>query len=391
MFIFRFFRWLLGYVRFTATGGFPERFINLCSINGVVLWNLKSRNGVLHACTGIKGYRAIRPAARKSGMKVRMQQKCGLPFFLHRYRRRVGLLMGVAAFFALIFILSSMIWSVRVEGNDYVRDDVIISAFEKAGLSIGTRSKGLDPQAIEREALKHLDNLQWVSLNLDGSTAIIEVREKVVAPLVEENKRPANIVAAKSGQIIILEPYNGTSVVGIGSAVHKGDLIISSSVENKDQTISFHHARGYVVARTEKTLKAEQNTTEQLFKFSGNRSHYTLNFFSFSIPIGPCFEPKKDCDEFVSKKWLEIKNIKLPISITRKMFVASSEVTVQNSNKMTLLKALNNFFDSSSSSLKSASVLEEFVQTEKNDITLVVNGSFVCHENIGLSKEIVIG
>ena len=37
MLILRLFRYLLGYVRFAAWGGFPERFINLCEHNRILL------------------------------------------------------------------------------------------------------------------------------------------------------------------------------------------------------------------------------------------------------------------------------------------------------------------------------------------------------------------
>ena len=57
MLILRLFRYLLGYVRFAAWGGFPERFINLCEHNRILLWDVRSRDGVITACTIHNGCR----------------------------------------------------------------------------------------------------------------------------------------------------------------------------------------------------------------------------------------------------------------------------------------------------------------------------------------------
>ena len=40
MSIIRFLRFIFGYVEFCAEGGFPERFINLCSVYHVRLWDV---------------------------------------------------------------------------------------------------------------------------------------------------------------------------------------------------------------------------------------------------------------------------------------------------------------------------------------------------------------
>ena len=80
-------RFLCGYVRFRATGGFPERFINLCSRENIPLWDISGGKEVLYAKTTIRGYHRLRSCARKSGMRPRVSERYGLPFLLHRHRR----------------------------------------------------------------------------------------------------------------------------------------------------------------------------------------------------------------------------------------------------------------------------------------------------------------
>ena len=47
MLFVNFVRFILGYICFTATGGFPERFLNLCRLNKIILWDLKNKNGIM--------------------------------------------------------------------------------------------------------------------------------------------------------------------------------------------------------------------------------------------------------------------------------------------------------------------------------------------------------
>jgi len=108
-------RFITGYVVFNARGGFPERFINLCALHHIPLWDVNCSGGGLRACTTIKGYRQIRPPARKSRVLPRIAERHGLPFFLHRYKRRAGMLAGAAADVKITLACFGlgMAWAVR--------------------------------------------------------------------------------------------------------------------------------------------------------------------------------------------------------------------------------------------------------------------------------------
>ena len=53
-------RVLGGYTRFSAEGGFPERFLNLCKINGISLWNIENDGVKVEACTSAKEFEKIK-------------------------------------------------------------------------------------------------------------------------------------------------------------------------------------------------------------------------------------------------------------------------------------------------------------------------------------------
>ena len=243
MLLLKLLRFLLGYVCFRAKDGFPERFINLCRLKGIVLWNLNSKESVISACVACKDYRKIRSAARKSGMKVRIYRKIGLPFLLDRYSHRVGVAVGAVFCVAVICVLSTRLWSINVTGNVNVTSERIIGVFEELGVRRGIGTNEIDIKALEIEAMKRLPEISWLNINFDGSVALIEVRETEADPQDNGGDVPSDIVAARDGQIVILRPFNGTQEQKIGNSVLKGDLLISGIEENKDLTVSFCRAK----------------------------------------------------------------------------------------------------------------------------------------------------
>lgn len=382
MFVLKFLRFLFGYVSFTARGGFPERFINLCRGSNILLWELKSVNSVLTACTDRSGYKKIRAVARKSGMRVRILKKHGLPFFLDRHSRRAGVLIGICFCVAAILILSTRIWSVDVTGNVRVPAEKIIEVFEELGVKKGVPGAKIDIKSTEIAALRKLPELSWLNINIAGSAARIEVRETVETPEIDDDGTPTDIVAARDGQIVILRPFSGTEEQKIGNAVLKGDPLISGIVENKDLTVSFCRSKGYVVARTTRNVTVGQNPKIKVRRKADEKISYILNFLFFNIPLG------KTSAENIYRESSEvfINGVTLPVGITkcRELISAESEITLSE-NRMRLA-AYSEFMEKCTEEFRYLKV-EQSEITEKNaDGKITVSGKFVCLENIG--KEI---
>lgn len=79
---------LAGYLRIRVEGYSPERFLNLCCYHGIFLWNLRPAKGAYEMNIRVRDFRRLRPMVRKSRAKVRIIQKRGVPFFIHKYRGR---------------------------------------------------------------------------------------------------------------------------------------------------------------------------------------------------------------------------------------------------------------------------------------------------------------
>ena len=381
MLLLKLLRFLLGYVCFRAKDGFPERFINLCRLKGIVLWNLNSKESVISACVACKDYRKIRSAARKSGMKVRIYRKIGLPFLLDRYSHRVGVAVGAVFCVAVICVLSTRLWSINVTGNVNVTSERIIGVFEELGVRRGIGTNEIDIKALEIEAMKRLPEISWLNINFDGSVALIEVRETEADPQDNGGDVPSDIVAARDGQIVILRPFNGTQEQKIGNSVLKGDLLISGIEENKDLTVSFCRAKGYVVARTCRKVSAVQGEKLKILNPVLQKETFIIHFLTFSFPLG---KPLKNA--YRERSELCINGVVLPVGITRCVQNDYKEAENEFDEKQRELLGKADFFEKCVSDFRYLEVENAEIKTDSSAQGFEISGEFKCLENIG--KEI---
>ena len=80
-------QYIRGYLRIRITVYSTERFLNLCSNKQIYLWGLEHKNHGYEMCISIKEFRKLKPILKKTGTKVSIVERFGLPFFLHRYRK----------------------------------------------------------------------------------------------------------------------------------------------------------------------------------------------------------------------------------------------------------------------------------------------------------------
>ena len=91
----RLLKYLQGYVKIKVEGYSPERLLNLCNAHRILLWGVENQEFVYEMYVSIKNYKRMRPLARKTGTKIILLEKHGLPFFLHKFRKRKMFFAGI--------------------------------------------------------------------------------------------------------------------------------------------------------------------------------------------------------------------------------------------------------------------------------------------------------
>ena len=98
---------LKGYVRIWVYGYSPERFLNVCANRGIFLWDIEKQEEGYILCLHKKAFFALKPIVKKTGTRVSVLHRYGLPFLFPGIRRRW---LFVAGFFFDLYLLDDCLF-----------------------------------------------------------------------------------------------------------------------------------------------------------------------------------------------------------------------------------------------------------------------------------------
>jgi len=225
-----------GYVRLRITGFSVERFLNMAAFRGVYLWDVERVPEGVHANVTIKGFKHLKGCARKTKCKTKIIEKNGLPFMLHRYRKRKLLLGGIIFFVLMLFTLSSFIWRVEIVGGEGVSHETILTFLEEQGLHIGSFKHTIDSRRLTRELLSHFPELSWADINTRGTRTTVMIAEAIPRQPIIDRQTPAHVVATQDGLITGIATSSGTPMVRQNDIVRQGEMLVSGIIELGEDT-----------------------------------------------------------------------------------------------------------------------------------------------------------
>ena len=278
-------RLLRGTADFTVSGRFPERFINITAKNGVHLWNVLRRENKIHASMVMRDYRRIRPLARAAGVRLKITDRHGLPVLVKKYRDRIGVLVGAAAFLIAVLIMSLFIWSIDVTGLKTVSESEMRALLKDNGLTVGTFKPSLDVMTVSRSVMLADRRIGWMAVNVTGSYASVELKEESPAPEVADIHTPANVKARRDGTIVRIDAEEGEVYLTEGSGVVKGQLVVGGVLEDLQGGVRLVRAKAAVLAQTNYSADfsiAEQGET---LVPTGEQTRLSVNLFGARLPI----------------------------------------------------------------------------------------------------------
>lgn len=383
-------RWLLGFVRFSVTGGSPERFFNACTRNGAYFWKITGRPNC-GACVLVGRYRELRFCARRAGCRLRVTERHGLPFLLYRTRNHRGLFVGATAFAVILLLLSSHVWCIDITGNSRIPSDKIEAALRSSGVVPGTPKSRVDSGALAQKLMLTFPEIRWMSVNTQACRLEISLREKEDRPEIQNQSGVCNLKATRTGQVISLHVYEGTAVVQKGDAVLEGQLLVSAIVKTKSGDVMLRHASAEVIAETTHTFSAEvplQQTKElPTGKTAVRRS---LNLLGARLPLTLGGKPKGDWKAAGRKTDVIVFGTLLPLSIYEENLTEMRASDVSLTEEQAKAQADENIAVQEKEILKNAKILSVQMQGTVKDGTLFQTAEVRCEENIVQESEILI-
>jgi len=385
--------YILGYVHIKAEGMFIERFINICISKKILLWNMKrEKSTILYADISIKDYKRIREVARKTKSQVEIKEKKGVPFLLHKYRKR-KIFIGLLIIFAIIIsITSRFIWNIEVTGNTDIQTEEILQALSENGLNIGAYKSKIDLAGIINKVRLNRDDIAWIGISLKGTNAIVKVKEVTKAPEIIKEDEFCNIVSNKSGMITKISVQNGTAVAKVGDIVKEGDLLVNGYLEGKYTGIRYVHASADIEAKIWYSKKEKAYYNEQIRVPTGNTEEkYSIGINNFKINFYKTLSKFENYDTInKNKKLMLFSNFYLPIEIYKTI---NSEYTIQDvtyTEEELIAKTVQKIEEEIESSLPNKNnIIDKQINTYKAEGYIEIEVIYEVLENIGVEDRII--
>ena len=391
---------LQGYVKIRVWGFAPQRFINLCSNKGVLLWNIEKQDDIYTMCISLKAFYQLRPIARKTKVRVVISERCGLPFLVPGMLRRKAFLAGFFLTVAFWILSSFFVWDIRVSGNLQVTEDVFFKFLEQEGVHTGMWKSKLDIGKLEKQIRRNFPQVTWTSGRLDGVRLLIELKENDM-PIPEETaadpETGRDLVAQYDGVITEMIVRSGVPKVTIGSEVAKGDVLVEGRIPiyAEDGTVREYRQ---VVSDADIRMEHTENFRAHLAsdyikkKYTGREKTYYFIHFGDREWRPKAKPPYLQYDSILdtcSVKALEYMHIPCTLGrITYREYQKTEYSYTTQEAKTVLQKKILDFLESLDE--KGVQIISKDVKIETKRAGWTVHGVLTVKEAIGESVDTVI-
>ena len=229
------------------------------------------KNSLLYLECTKSDYLKLKEICENRNIQINEEKTSGIPKIFEKYKMRPGLLVGVALTLVMTAYALNVVWRIDVSGNESISSGEIEALLGESGFSVGSYIPTADLTLIENNLMQKNPDIAWISVNINGAVAKVEIRETHRA--LPKNDTPSNLVAVRDGKIERIESYDGNCLVKVGDVVRAGDLLVSGIYQNNDGSIRTTSASGEIYARTLREIFVEIPFENTQKSYSGRKFH----------------------------------------------------------------------------------------------------------------------
>ena len=327
---------LIGYEVWGISPDDVTSFLELCRSCGVLYEDFRHQeDGGIRLRLSLYTAGKLRPLCRELGICPTVMRREGLPILARRLMRRPGLLAGGLLGILMVIAAQSVVWDIRITGNETVSDRSIAETLAAGGLAVGTPLRHFHADITENKALLTDDRLAWISVNRRGTVAYVEVMEaRDPAPLPSDE--PCNLVASLGGVIDHIELESGNVLVTAGQIVGTGDLLVSGIYDSTVEGMRLTAARARVYARTTRVFSTRIPLTDTRKVYDGAEKggdssvsvEKSLFFFGRNIKFSNNYGNLEGFYDIIEneKSWGLLPSVGFPISTRTRWYIPYTEV-----------------------------------------------------------------
>lgn len=389
-------KYLRGYLRIRVWGFSPERFMNLCSNKGILIWNIVREGDVYYMNINLRGFWALRPIVRKTGTRVAVLERYGLPFFLPRLLKRKVFVMGLLMAAAFWIWSSLYIWNIEISGNYQITDDVFQSFLKENQVTVGMKKRDLDIEELEKEIRRQFSQITWASARLSGTKLLIDIKENdaiIISPEKKETQG-TDLVAEYGGRVVSMIVRSGVPKVAIGDEVEAGCVLVEGKVPiyNEDATVREYY---YVDADADIIIEHSMEFNDSLpfdyvrKEYTGReKTRYFLRFGGKEWKI-PEDSPFLVYDSLIREsRPLLFEKLSIPIytgSYTYREYVNVEHRYTDEEAKVLLNEKIMTFIANLQE--KGVQIIEKDVKIGVDGQSWILYGDFLVQESVGKSAD----
>ncbi|HEY9577077.1 MAG TPA: sporulation protein YqfD [Pseudobacillus sp.] len=384
-----------GIIFVKVKGQGAERFINRLIRSRVPVWQVSRQSEqTMTFCCSLQHIHKVRRAARTFEGEIHFYRGEGFPFLLKRLWKSSGFLVGVFAFFAVVLLLSNVVWKIDIGGASPKMEHQIRKELANIGVEKGRFIFGMDdPETVQQKLLNRIEGLTWIGVEVKGSTFHFRVVEKN-APEEKKKKGPQDLVAAKEAVVVKLFVKKGQAVVKRDQFVHKGQLLVSGLIgtEEKFKEVA---ADGEVFGETWYKTTVEMPVATEFQVLTGRQvKKHMLGIEKFRFPIwgfkSHSFVNYKKDEQVHSVSFL---GMKLPVSYVEKTYYESRRTSRSYTEKEAELHALEIARGDLEAKLPEKAEIrgEKILQRQFTNGKVKLSIHFQVLENIAVGKPITQG
>ena len=384
--------YILGYVNIEVEGYFIERFINICNSKKIFLWNMKRKHStIIRVNIEIRDFKKIKEIAKKTKCRVKIQKKRGIPFILHKYKKRKIFAIFFLLLIIVVVVLSNFIWNIEVTGNNKISTEEIIKDLADDNFKVGMSKINLNTKNIIDKIRLKRNDLAWMGIEVKGTNAIIKIVEADLKPDIIKEEEYCNIVATKDAMIVKINAQNGTAVVKQGDIVTKGTILIQGWLEGQFTGIRYVHANGEVQAKVWYSQKVSiplKQTNKIKTGKEENKYSVKINNFEINLLKGvPKFQNYDTIE--MSKKLKLFSDFYLPIEIKHNIYQEYEEQVVTYSIEEAKKLGITQADECLKEQIKEKEVTNKKINAEQIGDNIEVEVIYEVLESIGTKEKIV--
>jgi len=393
-------RYLKGYLAIKVFGFSPERFMNLCSHHKIFLWDVENHGDHYTMKISLQGFYRLRGITRKTGTRVVITKRYGLPFLSTKMWKRRIFMLGLLGSLLFWIWMSRFIWAVEVEGNYYVTTDVFQDFLTENGVFVGMKKENVEIEALEKAIRSQFNIVTWTSAQIDGTRLLIRIKENDLAMAEQKEPEPGegegmDLIAEKEGEIISIVTRSGVPKVRAGVTVAKGDMLVEGSIPilNEDGTVKryeYCRADADIMLRCVYDMKEEMQEKYEQKIYTGNEKKIPFLMFGTKKLSLPEFGKKYgQWDAVEEKSQLRLfGNYYLPVYFGRdliKEYLLEERVYTKEEVKELFEEKIQKFIESLQE--KGVQIIEKNVTIDKNAGVWKMNVDFLALEKTGIARK----